>query len=170
MSSEERGLSGAEKTCQLVTFRLGQEEFAIEILHVQEILRLVPITPVPQAQTYVEGVINLRGRVIPVIDLGRRLGVVGGERGRHSRIMVITTGRQLVGVIVDGVREVLRISTSCIEPPPPLAGGMEEECIQGVGKLEDRLLVLLDPERLFSPSVYDPSSAQKSGTSLLPAP
>ena len=141
-------MTAGSEVLQLVTFRLCDEEFAIDILKVQEINRMVDITAVPNSPSYVEGVINLRGKVIPVINLRRRFGLEAKEADMHSRIMVVDVG-VTVGMIVDSVSEVLRLSGDTVEPPPPLTGGVGSEFIKGVGKLQDRLLILLDIERLL---------------------
>jgi|SRR3972149_2660032 len=134
---------------QLVSFNLGNEEYAVDILKVQEINRMVEITSIPNAPSYVEGVINLRGKVIPVINLRKRFGLDSKEIDSHSRIMVVDVGTT-IGLIVDSVSEVLRLPSDTVEPPPPMtAGSGSAEYIKGVGKLADRLLILLDIEKLL---------------------
>ncbi len=135
---------------QLVTFSTGDEEFGVDILRVQEIIRTMAITKVPKAPEFVEGVINLRGKVIPIIDLRRRFGLQPKAHDKHTRIIVIEINTMIVGFVVDSVSEVLRIPASTVEPPPPVVAGLESEYISGVGKLEDRLLILLDLDRLLS--------------------
>ncbi len=135
---------------QLVTFSIGEEEFGVDILKVQEIIRTMEITKVPRAPQFVEGVINLRGKVIPIIDLRRRFGLTTRGHDKHTRIIVIELSNMIVGFVVDSVSEVLRIPASTVEPPPPVVSGLESEYISGVGKLEDRLLIMLDLNRLLS--------------------
>lgn len=135
---------------QLVTFSIGDEEFGVDILKVQEIIRTMEITKVPKAPPFVEGVINLRGNVIPIIDLRKRFGLDTREHDKHTRIIVIEIHNMIVGFVVDAVSEVLRIPANTVEPPPPVVSGLESEYISGVGKLEDRLLILLDLDRLLS--------------------
>ncbi len=135
---------------QLVTFSIGEEEFGVEILKVQEIIRTMEITKVPRAPEFVEGVINLRGKVIPIIDLRRRFGLTSKTHDKHTRIIVIEINNMIVGFIVDSVSEVLRVPAGTVEPPPPVVAGMESDYISGVGKLQDRLLILLDLDRLLS--------------------
>lgn len=140
------------ETCQLVTCCVGQEEFAVDILSVQEINRMVDITRVPKAPVFVEGVINLRGRIIPVLNLRCRFGIMtGGERTVRSRIVVVNVRTRVVGLIVDSVSEVLRLPKNAIEPPPSLETAIGAEFIQGVGRIKDRLLTVLDLERLLTP-------------------
>lgn len=133
---------------QLVTFKLGGEEYGIDILRVQEINRMTEITAMPKAPFSVEGVINLRGKVIPVINLRKRFGLAMKEFDSQSRIIVIDAG-STVGLIVDSVSEVLRISSDTIEPPPLVTTGTGSEYIMGIGKLEDRLIIVLDIEKLL---------------------
>ncbi|MDD4733005.1 MAG: chemotaxis protein CheW [Desulfovibrio sp.] len=135
---------------QLVTFRIGEEEFGVDILAVQEIIRTMAITKVPKAPNFVEGVINLRGKVIPIVDLRRRFGMEDRAGDKHNRIIVIETGNIIVGFMVDSVSEVLRIPASTIEAPPAVVSGLESDYIDGVGKLDDRLLIMLDLDRLLS--------------------
>ncbi|MBI5017384.1 MAG: chemotaxis protein CheW [Deltaproteobacteria bacterium] len=135
---------------QLVTFHVGQEEFGVDILDVREINRLMDITRVPHAPEFVEGVINLRGQVIPVVDLRRRFGLEAAGRDKNNRIVVLELGGKVVGFLVDSVSEVLRVSKTLVEPPPAIAGGIDTDYIRGVVKLEDRLLVLLDLQRLLN--------------------
>ncbi len=140
---------------QLVTFSIGEEEFGVDILKVQEIIRTMEITKVPRAPDFVEGVINLRGKVIPILDLRKRFGLMSREHDKHTRIIVIEINNMIVGFVVDSVSEVLRIPASTVEPPPPVVAGLESEYISGVGKLEDRLLILLDLDRLLSGEEQD---------------
>ncbi len=139
-----------EELLQLVTFSIGEEEFGVEILKVQEIIRMLDITRVPKAPDFVEGVINLRGKVIPVIDLRRRFGLEAKGHDKKTRIIVIEISQMIVGFVVDSVSEVLRIPAGTIEPPPPVISGLDSEYISGVGKLDDRLLIMLDLNRLLS--------------------
>ena len=140
---------------QLVTFSIGGEEFGVDILKVQEIIRMLDITRVPKAPDFVEGVINLRGKVIPIIDLRKRFGLVSKGHDKNTRIIVIDINDMIVGYIVDSVSEVLRIPADTVEPPPPVVAGLDSEYISGVGKLDDRLLIFLDLDRLLSQEERD---------------
>ena len=126
---------------QLVTFSIDEEEFGVNILKVQEIIRIMEITRVPRSPEFVEGVINLRGRVIPIVDLRRRFGLAAIAHDKDTRIIVIELNSLVVGFIVDAVSEVLRIPADTVEPTPPVAAGVDSEYISGVGKLQDRLLI-----------------------------
>ncbi|MDR1490309.1 MAG: chemotaxis protein CheW [Desulfovibrio sp.] len=144
-----------DELLQLVTFSIGEEEFGVDILKVQEIIRTMEITKVPRAEAFVEGVINLRGKVIPIIDLRRRFGLDSKAHDKHTRIIVIEINNMIVGFVVDSVSEVLRIPAGTVEPPPPVVSGLDSEYISGVGKLQDRLLILLDLDKLLSGEVIE---------------
>ncbi len=139
-----------DEILQLVSFKIGEEEFGVEILAVQEIIRMIEITRVPNSPHFVEGVINLRGKVIPVVNLRNRLGLPPMEYSKSTRIIVVELEKKTVGFIVDSVSEVLRISTIVTEPPPQMVGRVDSEYIMAVGKLEDRLVILLDLNRILS--------------------
>ncbi len=141
---------GGSDQLQLVTFSIGGEEFGVEILKVQEIVRSMEMTRVPNAPDFGEGVVNLRGRVIPIIDMRKRFGLERKEHDSRTRIIVIDMNGVVTGFVVDSVSEVLRLPRNTIEPPPPVVAGIESEYISGVGKLEDRLLILLDMDSLLS--------------------
>ena len=135
---------------QLVSFQLGDEVFAIDILGVQEIIRMLEITQVPNAPHYVEGVVNLRGKVIPIINLRTRFGLPGAVPTKDTRIVVVEVAHMILGFIVDSVEEVIRLPEGCIEAPPLTGRGGAEECHKGVGRVNGCLVLLLNLERLFS--------------------
>ena len=139
----------AEELIQIVSFRIANEEFGIDIIKVQEIIRMVDITRVPNTPNYVIGVINLRGKVIPIIDMRRRLNLVETPYTKDTRIVVIEEDGKVVGFIVDSVSEVLRISKSITEPPPPMVAGISSDFINYIAKLEGRLLILIDLEKVL---------------------
>jgi purine-binding chemotaxis protein CheW len=138
---------------QLVSFKIGAEEFGVDILKVQEINKMTQITKVPNAPDFVEGVINLRGRVIPIIDLRTRLGLEKIDHTKDTRIIVVELDGKTVGFIVDAVNEVLRIPANITEKPPELVAGIDADYITAVGKLEDRLLILLDLDKILKGEV-----------------
>lgn len=140
---------GDANLLQLVTFKIAEEEFGVEILAVQEIIRIMQITTVPRAPAFIEGVINLRGKVIPVIDMRKRFGLPVVERDSQTRIIVMEFNQKIVGFLVDAVSEVLRIPADTVEAPPPVVAGIGSEYIKGVGKLDDRLLILMDLDSLL---------------------
>lgn len=136
---------------QLVSFKLDEEEYGVDVLKVREIIRLPSITRVPNTPHYVEGVINLRGKVIPIMSIRRRFGLGEVENDKSTRIMVMDVDGELMGFIVDSVSEVIRISEQEIQPPPPVAtSGIDQECMSGVINQPERLLVLLDLEKMSS--------------------
>lgn len=135
---------------QVVVFDVSNESYAVNIARVHEIIRLQQITVIPGAPACVEGVINLRGKVIPVLDLRKRFHLNAEEHTRASRIVVVEISGQTLGLVVDGVSEVLRIATDRIEPPSPLVTGMDSRYLRGIAKLEGRLIVLLDLDEVLS--------------------
>ena len=140
----------ATKELQLVSFRVGSEDFGVDILQVQEINRMVEITGVPQAPPFIEGVINLRSKVVPIINLRRRFNIETKEPDKNTRIVVVDINGDKLGLIVDAVSEVLRLSVDSIEPPPELVTGVNSEYIKGVARLENRLLIFLDLSKVIS--------------------
>lgn len=153
MSQLIRDLHDAESDSsllQLVTFRIGEEEFGVDILAVQEIIRLMQITPVPRAPVDIAGVINLRGKVIPVVNMRSRFSLPTQESTPQTRIVVMEFEEKIVGFLVDAVSEVLRIPVTTVEDPPPVVAGIGSEYIRGVGKLDERLLILLDLNSLMA--------------------
>ena len=134
---------------QLVTFRIGEEEFGVDILAVQEIIRMMQITMVPRAPEFIEGVINLRGTVIPVINMRTSFNKPALDQDSNTRIVVMELENKIVGFLVDGVSEVLRIPESTVEDPPPVVAGIGSEYIRGIGKLDNRLLILLNLDNLL---------------------
>src|ERR671937_1812199 len=144
----ESAAGGEER--QLVVFQLGAELYGVEISRVHEIIRLQAVTRVPRAPSFVEGVINLRGKVIPVVHLRRRFGLPTAEHTRSSRIVVVELSDHVVGIIVDGVSEVLRVNTATIEPPSPVVAGIDSEYLHGIAKLPERLVILLDLDRVLA--------------------
>ncbi len=138
-----------DQTVQLVTFRIGNEEFAVDIRKVQEINKTIKITKIPNAPSYVEGVVNLRGKIIPIVSLRRKLGLDQAAYDKTTRIMVADVQGQVLGFVVDSVSEVLRIHDPKIEPAPGITNGSNSSYVEGVINLEDRILMLLDLEALF---------------------
>ena len=144
-----------QKEYQLVVFTLGKEEFGVDISQVREIVRLVQITYLPKAPDFIEGVVNLRGQVLAVIDLAKRIGIKSNERGEDTRIIVVEVGDNTVGMLVDSVSEVLRLPSEFVDDVPSLVDTeVPEHYIRGVGKLEDRLLVLLDLNKILTPEEF----------------
>lgn len=136
-------------TMQLVSFKLGEETFGIEITKIREIILVGEITRVPETPPYVKGLINLRSSVIPVIDLRARFSLAESQLTPDSRIMVLNVGTKTIGIMVDSVSEVLRVSEEQISPAPPTVTSMGNQYMTGLVRLDQQLLILLDVDRLF---------------------
>ena len=143
-----------------MVFQLGAKLYAVEVGRVHEIIRLQSVRRVPRAPAFVEGVINLRGRVIPVVDLRRRFGLAVAEHSRASRIVVVELGEHNVGIVVDGVSEVLRLRTGALEPPSPVVAEIDADCLSGIAKVGEQLIMLLDLDRVLA---RDASNASRAG-------
>ena len=150
-STEQDILAEKANLMQLVGFFIGQEQFGVDILMVQEIIRKVPITSIPDAPEFIEGVINLRGNIIPVIDLRQRLNILGArQRKGDPWILVLNVAGRVTGFLVDSVSEVLKIPGSAVMPPPDIVGeGLKSQYIRGVCKIDKGLLILLDFNRIL---------------------
>ena len=135
---------------QLVVFELGKEHYAVDISAVESIIKMQPITVVPHTPSFVEGVTNLRGSVLPVIDLRKRFGLAMDTISKNSRIVVIALGTTKVGMIVDAVSEVMRVPDDAIEPPPPMVTSIETTFITGIAKIETKLVILLELAKVLS--------------------
>ena len=140
------------ESTQVVSFKLGPEEYGVDIAQVQEINRMVAVTNVPRAPVFMEGVINLRGQLIPIIDLRTRFGMPRAEHTKNTRIVVTEISSKRVGMVVDSVSEVLRLPLDAIEPAPDMITGVDTEYIRGVGKIDDRLIILLDLAKIVTGS------------------
>jgi len=133
---------------QLVVFKLGREEYGVSILQVQEIKRMIEIARVPNSPSYIKGVVNLRGNILPVIDLKKRLGLSLGEDTDDTRVIIVKIEETVVGIIVDAVSEVTSIDSKSIEPPQTIVNGVNAQYLTGVGKHDDRLIILLNLEAI----------------------
>ncbi len=144
------GVASGEE--QVVVLELAGEHYGVEIAKVQEIIRMQPITRVPNGPAFIEGVTNLRGRVIPVLDLRARFALDVGDTTRRSRIVVAELGEHTIGLMVDAVSEVLRVPADAVEPPSALVTTNDSSYLRGVAKLGERLVLLLDLSRILSHS------------------
>jgi purine-binding chemotaxis protein CheW len=145
---------------QVVVLRVQGGDYAVPIHRVQEIVRVPEITRVPHAQPGVEGVINLRGRVLPVVDLASRLALGITERARSARVVVVDGGAESIGLLVDGVSEVLRVSAADVEQPSAITTGNGPTAVLGVAKLGERLVLLLDLDVALAGVAVDPQQPQ----------
>jgi purine-binding chemotaxis protein CheW len=134
---------------QFVTFKLAGQKYAMDILKVQEINNLKEITPVPNAPAYVEGAINLRGKVIPVLNLRKKFHMEQKDLSESNKIIIVDIRGTVTGIIVDAVSDVLRVPEDVVEPPPPVSSSVRSEFIRGVAKLPDGLIIVLDMDRLL---------------------
>ncbi len=150
---EER--KAAEATEHLATFYLGREEYGVDVRLVQEIIRVTDITQVPRAPEFIKGVINLRGRIIPVVDLKRKLGLGDVEVARQSRIVVVKIKERLVGLLVDGASQVLKVPVSTIEAAPEEVVEIDAAAVRGVAKLPGRLIILMDLTKTLALELRD---------------
>lgn len=136
---------------QLVSFIIDQEEYGVEVLKVREIIRMVSITHMPNAPDFVEGIINLRGKVIPIISMRRKFGLMEKEFDQYTRVIIMDVGGELLGFTVDSVSEVIRISSDDIQQSPSVAAGsVGQEFISGVINHGEKLLIVLDLDRMFT--------------------
>lgn len=149
-----QGRKVSDDILQLVSFNIGTEEFGVDILKVQEINRMVEITRVPRSPDFVEGIINLRGKVIPIIDLRKRFNLQITDHDKNTRIVVVDIDGQTMGMIVDSVSEVLRIPATTIEPTPDVVTSVDSDYIRGVAKLDNRLLIYLDLAKILTGEEY----------------
>ncbi|MFP4032351.1 MAG: chemotaxis protein CheW [Desulfococcaceae bacterium] len=144
----------ATNTAQYLTFRLGEEFFALDVVQVREVLDMCPITKVPGTPDFMRGVINVRGGVVPVMDLRRKFGLPQSEQTLDTRIIVMEIAIDgevtVLGTLADSVNEVLDLESSQIEPPPKIGARWRTEFIHGIGKRDDNFLILLDIDRVFS--------------------
>lgn len=157
-----------EGETQLVAFVLENEEFACDINDVREVLKMIRVTPLPRSLDFVEGVINLRGDVIPVIDLRKRFALAEVERTDDNRIIIVEVEERMVGLTVDSVTEVIRLSNKQIQDAPDQVAGGRTHLIMGVGKIDERLIIILNLDRILTTeeqiALNDISSAGKELT------
>jgi purine-binding chemotaxis protein CheW len=149
------GATGVEQASQYLTFRLGEEVFALEISQVREVLDYPQITRVPRMPQFMRGVINLRGSVVPVVDLRLKFGMSATEQTVNTCIIIVEVAIEgeatLLGALADSVQEVIDLEPSQIEPPPRMGASIHAEFIRGMGKREERFVIILDVDRVFSP-------------------
>ncbi|CAH0525220.1 chemotaxis protein CheW [Vibrio hippocampi] len=155
MDVELRKDQSNDEVLQWVTFQLEEETYGINVMQVREVLRYTEIAPVPGAPDYVLGIINLRGNVVTVIDTRARFGLMGGEITDNTRIIVIESERQVIGILVDSVAEVVYLRSSEIDTTPSVGTDESSKFIQGVSNREGKLLILVDLNKLLSEDEWD---------------
>ncbi|MCK9216774.1 MAG: chemotaxis protein CheW [Firmicutes bacterium] len=140
---------------QLVIFNLGNEEYAVNIMQVKEIVNYLEPVKVPNTPEFIEGIINLRGEIIPIINLKKRFNIADNDLREQTRIMVMSIDSKKIGFIVDDASEVISISEESIEPAPDIVAGIDRKYITGIGKAQDRILIILELDKLFSENEYE---------------
>ncbi len=138
---------------EFLTFRLGGEEYGVDILKVQEIRSYDTVTRLPQSPGYIKGVINLRGTIVPVIDMRLKFELENAEYNQYTVMIILNMGERVVGMVVDGVSDVITLSEDQIRPPPDFSGAMDSQCVTGLGAVDERMLILVDIEKLMDSDV-----------------
>jgi purine-binding chemotaxis protein CheW len=147
--SEETKTLGNDSE-QFIRFNIGNEEYGLEIRKVKEVIRYKEFTRLPKTPAFVKGIINLRGDVIPVIDLREKFGLEQDDYTEMTRVIVVEVEEKSIGMVVDSVSHVIRISENAIEPPPPLIGGLSDKYVKGVSTSEENLIILLNIDLILS--------------------
>jgi len=159
MQREKKPAAAVEDTVQLVTFQVGSEEYGLDINAITEVIRPLKITPLPRMPEFIEGVVNLRGAIIPIVDLRKRFALAEIRNEPRKMRMLITKGaipdvghrrKELLGLVVDCVHEVLHVPRKEIAPPPGAATGEQADFISGMGKVAERLIIIVDIDRILS--------------------
>ncbi|MFA5524079.1 MAG: chemotaxis protein CheW [Tissierellales bacterium] len=135
---------------QYVIFKLGKEEYGIDIMNVREIVQYQESVKIPNSPVFIEGIINYRGKVIPIICLKRKFGMAGGQKDANTRIIVINLNDRQIGFLVDEASQTIRIDDLDIDPTPEVISGIERKYITGVGKVDNRLVILIDLEKVLT--------------------
>ncbi len=135
---------------QIVCFKIGNEEYGIDILQVQEILKLPKVTKLPKSKPYIMGVIDLRSKVLPIVDLSKRFGIESNKLTENSRAIVVNINGKKVGLGIDSVSHVIKVNSADIEPPPPVVRGISGKYIIGIAKMADGFVVILDINQMFT--------------------
>lgn len=156
-------LESPDREVQLCAFYVGKQEYAVDIRRVAEILHPVPVTPLPQAPSFLEGVVNLRGNIVPVVDVRKRLGVEAGPT-RKMKMLICRMGRKRLALIVDGVSQVFKVKVSELKPAPPVGGEGSLPYVVGVCGKPGRLRLLLDVKALLGPAPRPAEAPQEAGT------
>jgi purine-binding chemotaxis protein CheW len=140
-----------KKKDQVVSFKIGRESFGVPIHNVQEIVRVPEIAAVPEMPSFVEGVINLRGKIVSIVDLGKRLKIEAAPRGKSSRVLIVEVDNKIIGLLVDAVNAILQVPPDAVEPAPDIVTPVGADYIVGVGKLQNKLIILLELKNILKP-------------------
>jgi len=166
---ESTSVKEVEDLRQIISFSVGAEEYGLELLRVKEVIRVREITRLPKAPSFVKGIINLRGDVIPIIDLRDKFGLKSGRDTQQTRVIVVEVDGRLVGLVVDSASQVVRIPPDQIGPMPPVPGQFAQDLVTGVAKLEDRLVVLLNPDAILTAEEKTALSSVDAAMAMEPA-
>jgi purine-binding chemotaxis protein CheW len=150
LMEEARTSEGSREVRQLISFAVGAEEYGLELLRVKEVIRMRQITWLPKAPSFVRGIINLRGDVIPIVDLRERFGLAARDHTAMTRVIVVEVEGRMVGMVVDSASQVVRVPTDQFDPPPPIMGEANRGLITAIGKIGDRLVIMIDVDRILS--------------------
>lgn len=161
MSSATRGQTG-ERIVQMASFRVGNEEYVIDIMRIKEIINPLKITPVPSSSDLIEGMINLRGVIIPIVDLRKRFRVPRENWAKQSKYIIVAVSGRIVGIVVDEVLEVVRIPRGMIKPSPEISQGREPGVFLGVCEHQGRLLLLVDLKKVLDPAFLSPFDGESA--------
>ena len=148
--SKDSRAAAREQTLQMINFTVGGDEYAVEIQKVREVINFREITQLPKAPSFVKGIINLRGELIPVFDLREKFGLAHEAYSPLTSVVIVEIGRKAVGVVVDSVRHVIRVAPGELAPSPPFVGGLSGRFVSGVAKLGERLIVVLDMDKILT--------------------
>jgi len=170
---EREAAKAVEEIVKFVTFALGKEKYAVPVLRVKEIIARYDIAPLPKTPNFIEGIISLRGDIIPVVDLRKRFDLPVHDRTDENRLIVLEMDDFYVGIEVDAVFEVIKINAGQIEPPPALVAGLQADYLEGVCEIDSRLITILNLDTIFSPHeknvLQDSSADDKSAAPAVPA-
>lgn len=159
------GMTGQieERIVQMASFRVGNEEYVIDIMRIKEIINPLKITPVPSSSDLIEGMINLRGVIIPIVDLRKRFRVPQGNWAKQPKYIIVAVSGRIVGIVVDEVLEVVRIPRDMIKPSPEISQGREPGIFLGVCEHQGRLLLLVDLKKVLDPAFLSPFEGESAG-------
>ena len=159
----------AEEVKQLISFTVGAEEYGLELLRVKEVIRMRQITWLPKAPSCIKGIINLRGDVIPIVDLRDRFGLESIEQTAMTRVIVVEVDGRLIGMVVDSASQVVRLPADQFDPPPPMVGDRAQAFITGVGKMDGKLILTIDAERILRADELNQIDSSLKATEMEPA-
>lgn len=167
---ESKTRSNGSDLKQLISFTVGEEEYGLELLRVKEVIRMRQLTWLPKAPSCVKGIINLRGDVIPIVDLRDRFGLEPIEQTAMTRVIVVEVEGSLVGMVVDSASQVVRVPADQFDAPPTVMGAASREFITAVGKMTDKLVIMIDVNKILSTAEMEQISGSLKAAEKEPAP